>query len=79
MKPLFVWCSKIAMKILTGSNHRPLSLRVFGGFMIIDPLDRTVTSSFSFRPKYLDHGLGIVTARLLPMRIIFLVCSCGVF
>jgi hypothetical protein len=47
--------------------------------MIIDPLDRTVTSSFSFRPKYLDHGLGIVTARLLPMRIIFLVCSCGVF
>ena len=36
-----------------------------------------VTLSRSVRLKYLSHGFGIVTAKLLPTRIIFLVCSWG--
>jgi hypothetical protein len=47
--------------------------------MTTAPLDRTITLSFSAKPKYLDQGFGIVTAKLLPTRIIFRVCLCGIF
>jgi len=47
--------------------------------MMTLPFDSTVTLSLSVRLKYLSQAFGIVTAKLFPTRMSFLVCSCGMF